>query len=915
MRKLIFLWALLCVSLNGHAQTLKTVKQDLQKIIEQVDILIKAEKPEEPQGPKLDSCKRGPTPERIFNITQNGATVVFDGDGVFGWEYSVYQGAIKKAGGNTGDKNLESNTVPISFTLEPGDYTLKLQGKTCLSKVYSKGFTVPKPTSDNGNGGDGGNSGPPPATDKESIYRMTMGMTGDSFDPDAKHGIPDEWISRIEAVNFNWGYAISDIGVWIPWDKYEKKQGVYEEAALKRIIEYCRARNLSLSVVFLRRRSQNDGFINPNEYITGSNGTVYYEGCCGTGKVYAGYANERVNALSAGAIKSIARIMGTYEKSFYIALGGGGAGEQVNYVFNSQEYREVADHSEDNKQRFYNNWLPARGVSVGGTRPSIPMVQGAWNDWPYPNYNDTLGVEFGRFTTYGIKRAFDSFVDAVKSENTKLICTYLYSVTSNLQFRSIQNPNINWIAERADGLYGSDGDGIGDLEAKMKVNALNLGTFPNKVSMAEADIGDLTSEKNPKYCIGGIQVATFEKLVRDLYDRGVMDFNLAMAFCEDELRSMEPAFRNLRRDYVGKPYKWPSVNASNTKVVNVLKYRNSEDLMQGINPRQYYVKYTDEGFWGGVSPEVGDGGGPAPRPSADFSPVKSYVEANLANAYNWNAVFSLRSPSGELYSFEKGGKTKDTRFKVMSHSKFTTGVIIAYLIDQGKLSLDTKVAEIIKSLKGAAIGEVTIRQIMGHLSGIPDDQSNEGAKTLEEHVNWIAGLGLEFTPGSRFKYSTVSYQVVARMAEIVTGKKWKDLFKEILVDPCEMGQAEYNPVGTGDVKGNPNNPLAGYGLICSGNEWMNFIGMIRDKGMFKGRRVLNERVFDILKTQTSPGWSDWGVGVMIKDGKYVSEAASGCGTTILEDEYAWTIFTDSSYDKAYWQNIEVRNIVDQIYKR
>jgi CubicO group peptidase (beta-lactamase class C family) len=346
------------------------------------------------------------------------------------------------------------------------------------------------------------------------------------------------------------------------------------------------------------------------------------------------------------------------------------------------------------------------------------------------------------------------------------------------------------------------------------------------------------------------------------------------------------------------------------------KYRQSIDLMEGITDIQNkYVKYVSPTFFGGVSPWPGDGNGnPGPQPSADYSPIKTYLEGNIGN-YKGNVIFDLRAPSGELYSFTTGQYNKDSRLKVMSHSKFTTGVIIAYLIDQGKLSLDTRAGDVIRSWDRPDKAGITIRQIMGHLSGIPDNTDNEGAETLEDYVNWLAGLPLEFTPGTQFKYSTVSYQVVARMAELVTGKRWKDLFKEILVDPCEMGDAAYNPSPAfEDLSGKPLNPLAGYGLVCSANQWANFISMIRDGGIFKGRRVLNPGVFDILKTRTSPGWSDWGTGVMFTDGQYVSEAASGIGTGILPFKYAWTIFTKSSYNDTFWSNRWVREKVYAIFQ-
>ena len=602
MRKVLFLWALLCVS-TVQAQTLETIKQDLQKIVGQVDVLIKASEPK-PDDPKLDSCKKGPKPESIFDITQSGATVLFDAEDVFGWDYTITQNGTVKASGNSGIGKLQKNTVPITFSLNPGEYSLNLKGNTCLSKVYSRTFVVPKPIGDNGNGNTGGNSGPPPVSDKTAKFQLIMGTTGSGFQSDAKYGMDDSWVERIEAFKYSWGYGITGICVWIPWDSYEKKPGVYEEAAFKRIIGFCRERGLTLSVAFMGRRHENDGFIRADEIILGSNGTPYVEGVPGFGAIYASYGNDRVNALMVGAIKSIARLMKTYEKSFYMAMAGGGAGEQVNHTFQNNGLWEVSDFSPENLRRFNDEWAAQRGITNPG-RP--PVIQGPGIDWPHPDYNNPVGLEFGRFTTYGLYKYYKNLVDAVKSIGD-IPCLFFYSVASNRQFRAIQNPNMNFIASPGDGMYGSDGLGLGDLNAKVKVNSLNLGTFPNGISAAEVDPHDISpvsvnNNRDPYYCEGGLNYDEFLKLSRNLYSRGLQVMHLAMAFCPQEARGFEPVLKVLHQEYIGKPYVRPVVNASNTVTVEVTdKYRNSIDLMEGIDPYTKYVKYTDCNFWGAIKP-------------------------------------------------------------------------------------------------------------------------------------------------------------------------------------------------------------------------------------------------------------------------------------------------------------------------
>lgn len=888
------------------------------------DVSIKPKEDPKPEEPVL-YCKEGPEPREITKVTNTSLVLGWHGKEVYGWDWWISQGETKVAEGKV---NPDSNQVVIFYSpLSAGDYRFVMQGNTCRSDPKGLSFTVPKADSGGGttnpppvdNGGDTTN---PPPSQKGRKFQIIMGTTGSGFQSDAPHGIDPQWTSRIDAAKFSWGYGISGICLWVPWDSYEKKPGEYEEAAFKKAIKFCKDRGLTLSVAFMRRRKKGDGFIHDDEIITGSGGTPYYEGVPDNPHVYAGYANERVNKLSSGAIKSIARLMKAYDKSFYIALAGGGAGEQVNYVWqNKKGIWESGDHSDDNLRRF-NTWRGARGISTNTDRP--PVIQGPGIDWPHPDFNNVDGLEFARFTTYGLRFALDMLIDDVKSVAPDMPCAYFYSVTSNRQMRAIANPIVGWIAERADMLYGSDGDGPADMFAKIKVNSLNLGTFPNKISAAEIDPDDMSPARNnkgrmPVYGEGGLLYDNFLQLARNLFVRGLQVLHLAMAFSEDEMKAFEPVLKLLNEEWLSKEYFRPTIDGSNTIVVDVTdKYRKSMDLMEGVDAWRFFTEYIGPTFWGSVPPELGDGGVTAPPPSnADYSPVRTFLEGNINN-YNGNIIFDLKAPTGTLYSFEKGIYNKDSKLSLMSHSKFTTGVVISYLINQGKLSLSTKVGDVIDSWKKRKDYDhsgITLGQIMGHLSGIPDNMENEGADTLEYYVDELVKKPGFTTPGASFVYSTVAYQVAARMAELVTGKPWKDLFKEILVDPCEMGDAQYHPVGTGDVKGKPLNPLAGYGLICSENQWMNFLIMIRDGGMFKGRRVLEENVFKILKTQTSEGWSDWCVGVMVTDGQYVSEGASGPISFVLPFEYAGTILTQSSYEATYVSNHHARRMVEEIYRK
>lgn len=885
-------------------------------------------------GNGLDSCKRGPIPNDVYNITQSGATVLFDGDGVFGWDFSIIQNGIVKVTGNSGNDPLQKNTVPISYSLAPGEYQIALKGNTCLSKVYTRTFVVPKPTGDNSNGSDGGNSGPPPVSNGKRS--LGMNLTGYGFDVNAPTGINKDWLPRIEAfLNLKYNgktfRGIDFIRVNIKWYSYQPNEKTFRDDKILDLINYCKARGLKLCVTIIPWRLVGDGMLERSEWLehlpdpkwrpSAENpiqDLVWHDtgDLPSTEKTYMPSLHSKAGQEKfRNAVRHLAEFMAKYpEYVDYIstATSPGEEYETVIHRANGQILLTGYNQTELSAWRDYSG-----GAAV--PYPSEHTEQGIAN-----LFGSEEGKKWYEFRTRGLKDFHAAFVRGVREGGKG-------KVRSQGMYAGVGAPSGTWTglyklndifsagtSDQPDIIYSSEGD-AGSQGSKLMATDLNMGTFPGASLAIEFDPNDLSVDQD-------WQTSKDEDVNGDIlyywaapfYRRGGEQVHFAMSFTEWKIPDqLGPAVYKLRSEFIDSDKGMTGIAQGDhftfpvTRYNGLLEYRGMYSERGGGVNKVVKIKLTGASV--GTSPEGNDGGVPAPQPSKDYSPVKSYLEGNISG-YNWNIIFDLRAPSGELYSFTTGGNNKDSRLSVMSHSKFTTGVIIAYLIDQGKLSFDTRVGDVIRSWNRSDRAGITVRQIMGHLSGIPDNTDNEGAETLEYYVDQLVNKPGFTTPGERFIYSTSAYQVVARMAEIVSGKAWKDLFRDILVNPCEMGSAEYNPT-IGDIKGKPLNPRAGYGLFCSENEWMNFISMIRDGGIFKGRRVLSENVFTILKTQTSPGWSDWGCGVMFRDGQFISEAASGCFTFILPGKYTGTIFTQSSYEPTYNSNHWVRLKVNEIYNQ
>jgi hypothetical protein len=90
-----------------------------------------------------------------------------------------------------------------------------------------------------------------------------------------------------------------------------------------------------------------------------------------------------------------------------------------------------------------------------------------------------------------------------------------------------------------------------------------------------------------------------------------------------------------------------------------------------------------------------------------------------------------------------------------------------------------------------------------------------------------AALGLA-DPGKEFRYGGVSMQVAGRIAEIVSGKSWEELFQERIAKPLEMRQSNFSGLGQ------TTNPRLGGSARSSMNDYHNFLTMIFNQGKFQG---------------------------------------------------------------------------------
>jgi CubicO group peptidase (beta-lactamase class C family) len=137
----------------------------------------------------------------------------------------------------------------------------------------------------------------------------------------------------------------------------------------------------------------------------------------------------------------------------------------------------------------------------------------------------------------------------------------------------------------------------------------------------------------------------------------------------------------------------------------------------------------------------------------------------------------------------------NTLFQIGSTSKTFTGTVAMRLVEQGKLDLDTPVRTYLPDLKlqdEDVAAKVTLGHLFNHTGGwLGDyfDDTGMGDDALAIIVQRMARLP-QWTPlGQVVSYNNAGYYLAGRVIEVVTGKPFEAVVKEMIFDPLGMDQS------------------------------------------------------------------------------------------------------------------------------
>lgn len=293
---------------------------------------------------------------------------------------------------------------------------------------------------------------------------------------------------------------------------------------------------------------------------------------------------------------------------------------------------------------------------------------------------------------------------------------------------------------------------------------------------------------------------------------------------------------------------------------------------------------------------------PTPPPADPFAEVDRLAQATFTqHALTGMGVVVYDREDRKVFEKMYGDFSPDRRVAVASASKMISGLVLFRLIDQGFLSLDSTTADVL-GWTGPQ-GTITLLHLLSFTSGLEPDAGCTSIPlvTLAQCVAQIAMLDPIASPGTRFDYGSTHLHVAARMAEVVTGAAWNEVFAQQLIVPLGLAADDLRYYTSPRQVVGTSNPLVAGGLRATMDEYARLLSLVFHKGTYQGQRLVADAIFEQQGRQPYPGATigNSPMTALAYDFRYGLTAwlecatpATGCQAISSPGAFGWTPWID-----------------------
>jgi N-acyl-D-aspartate/D-glutamate deacylase len=136
--------------------------------------------------------------------------------------------------------------------------------------------------------------------------------------------------------------------------------------------------------------------------------------------------------------------------------------------------------------------------------------------------------------------------------------------------------------------------------------------------------------------------------------------------------------------------------------------------------------------------------------------------------------------------------TPQSAFRLASVSKQFTAMAVMILAERGQLAYDDKLVRYLPELERFG-DDITLRHLLTHTGGLPDyydaltEEAGDSMPTTEDAMKFLAGWGEPlFEAGDRYEYSNPGYEMLALVAERVSGQVFGEYLRDNVFEPLGM---------------------------------------------------------------------------------------------------------------------------------
>lgn len=168
------------------------------------------------------------------------------------------------------------------------------------------------------------------------------------------------------------------------------------------------------------------------------------------------------------------------------------------------------------------------------------------------------------------------------------------------------------------------------------------------------------------------------------------------------------------------------------------------------------------------------------------------------------------------------------------------------LIDEGKLDIDDRIADILPLPEGAdpMWEKVRVRHALSHTIGFEKgflDIDAEDVHTYpsDDYLNIVLTHPVKYEPGTHFRYSDAAFYLVSRVITAVSGEKADSFLQKRLTAPMRFREAAWSrcPMGY---------PIGATGLYTAAEDMVKLGAMFLNGGVYDNRRYLSADTVSLI---------------------------------------------------------------------